>query len=256
MAPLFGSSNFISHARPSNESTAAPMSGLDIKLSPTKIASTPAASSRATSARVRMPLSETSTHSSGTRSAQPQRVLQVGTEGAQIAIVHADQRRAGVEHPLQIRRVVQFHERRHLPFDGQPVQQAEVAIVEAFGDQQHRVGAGCPRFEQLILIENEILPQQRQRHGRADGAEIGEAALKIGCVGQHAETSGAVPLVGHGDIDRVEIRANDAGRRTRLLHLGDQADRPRLCEGGEKIAGRGRGFRFTSQRRFRLRRFG
>ena len=60
--------DYASGASPSSRSTARPMSGCRISDSPTRMAETPAASSRSTSARVRMPLSLTSTTSGGIRS--------------------------------------------------------------------------------------------------------------------------------------------------------------------------------------------
>ena len=42
---------------------------------------------------------------------------------------------------------------------------------------------------------------------------------------------------GAGDGDRVEVFANDLGRRAGLLHLGDQANRPRTGERREEITG-------------------
>gem|GEM_PF-7001085 len=35
---------------------------------------------------------------------------------------------------------------------------------QAFRDEQYGIGAGVPRFEQLITVKNEIFPQYRQFH--------------------------------------------------------------------------------------------
>ena len=82
-----------------------------------------------------------------------------------IAVVDADQRGAGVEHALQILRLVQLHQRRHAQLARLVEQLPQIAVVEALGDQQHRVGPGRAGFDQLIRVENEILAQ----HGQPDG---------------------------------------------------------------------------------------
>ena len=98
-----------------------------------------------------MPLSLTSRQPSGTLLAQTQRVVQIGLEGAQVAIVDADQRGAGVEHARQIRRLVQVRPAASVPIRCASLcSEPQVAVVETFGDQQHRVGAGRAGFEQLI----------------------------------------------------------------------------------------------------------
>ena len=54
-----------------------------------------------------------------------------------------------------------------------------MTIVEAFGDEQHGVGAGRSRFEHLVAIEDKILPQHRQADRLANTSEIVEVSLKI-----------------------------------------------------------------------------
>jgi hypothetical protein len=54
----------------------------------------------------------------------------------------------------------------------------ESRMVERGDDQQDRVGAGCPRLEQLIFIDDEVLAQERERHCGADGAEMLERPIE------------------------------------------------------------------------------
>ena len=49
-------------------------------------------------------------------------------------------------------------------------------------------------------------------------------ALERGRVGQHREAGGAARLIGLGERARLEILADQALGRARLLDLGDQAE--------------------------------
>ena len=118
------------------------------------------------------------------------------------------------------------------------VQPAELCVVETLGDQQHGVGPGDSRLQDLVGIEDEILAQQRQIDGRADLAQIVETALEMRPVGQHADAGGPVLLVDLGDLDGVEVGAEDAPRGAGLLHFGDEADGAAAGQGGVEIANR------------------
>ena len=59
-----------------------------------------------------------------------------------------------------------------------------MAVVEAFGDQEHGVGAVGPGLEHLVAIDDELLPQHRQRHGDPRAFEIDEAAAEPRAVGE------------------------------------------------------------------------
>ena len=54
--------------------------------------------------------------------------------------------------------------------------------------------------------------------------EIGELALEGRPVGQHRQAGRAAVLIGLGQRRRIEIGADQALRRARLLDLGDQRD--------------------------------
>ena len=154
-----------------------------------------------------MPLSATRTHWSGTRSRSrkvcSKSVLNVRRSRlfTPISVAPASNTRC------KIFGIVNLDEGRHAQADDFVVQLAQVAIVEAFGDQQHRIGAGGAGFVNLIRVENEILSQHRQPHGGANLLQIEQAALEERAVGQHAQATGAVPLVG------VRRFATDRNRR-------------------------------------------
>ena len=67
-------------------------------------------------------------------------------------------------------------------------------------------------------------------HGRARRGEVVRAALERGRVGQHRQAGRAAGLIGAGQRRRVEVGADQALRRARLLDLGDQRRcGPRRC---------------------------
>jgi len=61
-------------------------------------------------------------------------------------------------------RVVQFHKRMQPQPDGFAMKRVQSIAGQAFRDEQYGIGAGVPRFEQLITVKNEIFPQYRQFH--------------------------------------------------------------------------------------------
>ena len=78
------------------------------------------------------------------------------------------------------------------------------------------------RLEDLVGLEEEILAQGRQAGGLAGGGEILGPALERGLVGEHGEAGRAALGIGAGERRRVEIDADEALRRARLLDLGDE----------------------------------
>ena len=59
---------------------------------------------------------------------------------------------------------------------------------------------------------------------RARRLEVVRRALERGRVGQHREAGGAAGLIGLGERLRLEMFADQAFRRARLLDLGDQRE--------------------------------
>jgi hypothetical protein len=71
----------------------------------------------------------------------------------------------------------------HLDQRGQPERPAAPAArvpasSSARHDQQHRIGAGRPRFEQLVLVDDEVLPQQGHRHRGRTAERCSERAVE------------------------------------------------------------------------------
>ncbi len=164
------------------------------------------------------------------------RVLQVDFKGPQVAIVNSNQHRSGFDHALGVFRFVEFDQGSHSQFDGAIVQAAQTTVVEAFGNQQHSVRAGNSRFNQLVLVNQKVLPQQRQANLLADRGEKREAALKERLIGQHADACCSRLLVDLGNFHRIEVGADDALGRAGFLHLGDQFDGTTGSEWCEEVA--------------------
>src|SRR5206468_12934475 len=80
------------------------------------------------------------------------------------------------------------------------------------------------RLPELIVVEHEVLAQQRHVDRRTHRREIVEAAAEVPGVGQHRDRVGAVARVGRGERDGIEIVLQNAADRksTRLNSSHDQ----------------------------------
>ena len=90
-------------------------------------------------------------------------VVEVGFEGVEIAVVDADEFRAGGDHPVDVFRLVQFDQRCHAEFDRQIVQLLQEIPFEALRNEQHRVRPGGAGFVDLVRIDQEVLSQNGNR---------------------------------------------------------------------------------------------
>ena len=101
------------------------------------------------------------------------------------------------------------------------LERRQLRILERRHDEQDGVGAQRARLGDLVLVDDELLAQRRQRARIARGHEILARALEERLVGEHRQARGAGALVGGGDGRRVERFAQHALARARLLDLGD-----------------------------------
>ena len=62
---------------------------------------------------------------------QPNRMVQIDLERFQVAIIHADQRRASRQNPIQILRLIKFNERR------QPSSSASLCSLRRLQSSRH-----------------------------------------------------------------------------------------------------------------------
>src|SRR5699024_11654984 len=94
-----------------------------------------------------------------------------------------------------------------------------------------------PGLVELVLVDHEVLAQDRDVHGGAHGVEVVEAAGEAAGFGEHAHRSGtaggieACECAGGGDLGQIA-----AGRRLPLA-LGDEAE---VGVQGELAGGGGR----------------
>ncbi len=81
---------------------------------------------------------------------QPQRSLKRYFKGVQIAVVDADDPRAGSDRRLQFFFIVHFHQRRHAVTLRQFAEIAHLAFGENRGDQQNGIRAVSRRLMNVI----------------------------------------------------------------------------------------------------------
>ena len=149
---------------------------------------------------------------------------QIHLESFQIAVVHADERRGNFQRAFQFRLVMNFHQHGQAGLGGERMKFCQLLVRQNGDDEQDGVRAPFDGFENLALINDEILAQQRQFHGGANLAEIIERALEKFLVRQNGQAACARRLVFFGDADGIEILANDAGGRRGFFDFGNQGD--------------------------------
>src|SRR5258708_2919403 len=113
----------------------------------------------------------------------------------EIAIVDADDARAGSYGEKEIVFIVDFHQGRHAVLLSEFAEATQFGLGEDGGDEQNRVGVVRGGFEDVDSVDGEVLAQDRKSGGCAGGGEVVEAALEVGRVSEHAERRGAALLV-------------------------------------------------------------
>ena len=167
-------------------------------------------------------------------------MVEVGLHRVQIAIIDTNEGGTDVQHAVEVFLRVQFHQRRHAQIEDLAVEAPQVAVVEALGDQEHRIGPVSPRLEHLIAIDDKLLPQHRQRHSHAGRLEIDEAAAKPDGIREHGERRGPGGRIAADDLLDYGVRTKFAGGRTLSLEFGDESDRPGSSNRREEVADRRR----------------
>src|SRR5881628_525714 len=165
-------------------------------------------------------------------------------ERSEIAVVDPDDAAADRERLVHFGGGVALDQRREAESLRGGEQLREPRGLEDRDDQEHRVGAGRARLPELVLVDREVLAQERHVDRRAYATQIVEAPLEVFLVGEDRDRVGAVARVRGGEGDRIEAAREDAARRRGLLHLGDQADRRRrraerafeIARGGCRVA--------------------
>jgi hypothetical protein len=197
-----------------------------INASPTSMACAPAARARAASAAVKMPLSLTAISAARKLRDEPLAQGEVGLEGCEIAVVHADDPRAVGDGAGEVGLVVNLEQRVEAGRGGGGVERGDLGVGEGAHDDEDGAGPGLARLQHLDRMHHEILPQARA--GRAGWlemsghlAQVVERAAKEFCVGQHGEGVGAGRLVTPGLGERGGAGGDVAGGGRAALDLGD-----------------------------------
>ncbi len=110
---------------------------------------------------------------------QVERGLQRHLEGAQVAVVDAEQARRHRQRTLEFVEVVHLDQHVHAEFAGDEGELRQLHVIQRRGDQQHAVGAERARLVHLVRIDDEILAQHRQaRRPRAPATRYASAPWK------------------------------------------------------------------------------
>jgi len=159
-----------------------------------------------------------------------ERAIQTRDERAQIAVVDADDGRTAIEDARQLIGIMQFDE--HIQTEGHrfAMEFREFAPRQNLRDEQHSIGPGRAGFEELVPLQDELLPQDGDAHRRAGRTQVIEVALKVLLVGEYAERGSAVGFVNPRNRHGIEVGADHPRRGRRLFHLGDDPEFPRCAE--------------------------
>ena len=97
----------------------------------------------------------------------------------QVARVHADEARARMDRSPERGRFVGLDERLHAETPRELDEAVERHVVERFGDEEDEVGAERARLEELQLVDDDVLREQRDLHRRAHRSEVVQAAAPV-----------------------------------------------------------------------------
>ena len=116
-------------------------------------------------------------------------------------------------------------------------QPPHVGIAQGGDDQQHGVRAGGACLDELVLVDDEVLAEQRHRDGGPDCLEVRQVAVEERRLGEHRYRRGASALVAGRDGRRHVVLAKHAARRRSPLALRDHLQ-ARRSEGVSEAARR------------------
>src|SRR4029077_5661506 len=109
--------------------------------------------------------------------------------------------------------------------------------IENRRDQQNRIGAQRSGFDNMNLVDREVLTQNRNGYGCPRTFEVGQFPLEKFLIGEDAQRRSATRRVQSGDRSRIEVRCEYALARRSLLYFGDNR---RKCggDGSSEVSGR------------------
>ena len=136
-----------------------------------------------------------------------ERVLHVCDEGSQVAIVHAD----GINGQVGVVQLVlrmQFEQDFECQLVSRGCERADFLLFEVGGNEQYGIRSNVSRLEKLVFVYDEILAKNGQIDQRSGFADKVERTAKVLLIGQDAEGSGTVLLVGKGNLLRFAVLLN------------------------------------------------
>ncbi len=147
----------------------------------------------------------------------------VDREVGEVARIDPDHLGAECDRPLELGRVVRLDERVETELFRVRLQRGRTLVVEVAQEQEHRVRAGELRLEQLQLLGEEALREQRHVRCRPCGLHVRERAAEA-LVDEDRHGCRARALERDGELDRVGARAQISRGRRAPLHLGDRTE--------------------------------
>ena len=155
-------------------------------------------------------------------------------ERPQIAVVDADDPGAGVERNLELGGVMDLDEHVELERGRMIVQHFQFDRPERADDQQHRVGSGRFRLQQLVFRDDEVLSQDRDVDDGADALQMLERAVEKRRLREYRNRRRSGRGVFSGDVLRHVRVAEHPARRRAALALGNHIHAVDLLQRGEE----------------------
>src|SRR6266852_4565606 len=141
-----------------------------------------------------------------------QRRLQARLEGGEVAVVDPEDAASGGKGLIELGGRVTLDQGGEAESLRGGEQITQPRRLENRNDQQHRVGARGARLPELILVDGEVLPEQRNVDRRAHSPQIVEAPLEILLIGEDRDRVGSVARVRGGHGHRVQAAGEHAAR--------------------------------------------
>ena len=169
---------------------------------------------------------------------ESRRRSEVGRERREVPIVDPDDGGAHANGPRQFVRVVNLDQRTHTQGSGLSVQRLESTIVEEARDEQNRIRARAPSFDDVQRIEREVFPEHRDFSGEPDRREVVEGTAEICRIREDTEGRRPCGFVAGRERHRVELRTDVTGTGRATFALRDQRYHAGPTERGPEIADR------------------
>src|SRR4030095_6079798 len=85
---------------------------------------------------------------------------------------------AAIDRAAELRLVMHFDKRRQLQIPCTLLKRDQLRLLQPSHNEQDRIGAYRTRFEELVLIDDEVFAEQWKHHGRANGGQMLERSVE------------------------------------------------------------------------------